>query len=278
MKYREIRYQHDYFLNKYLDSIYVIDSFEESSYFALPRCKIGFTFVLKGEAYIKDTNKYIKSNEGLLFGLIENKQLINLSKKFKEITFGIKPEFIHLFINDSMSKVLFESDLYLKTLYNPNLINEVIEKLYLCNSDFEIIKILKSFLISIFKDNKLKIKVIGAIELITKKEMKNVNLICKELAISDTTLRNIFKEYLGISPKNAIRLERLNKALNYNIKDEEMLLDIAFSLGYYDQSHFINDFKTAFGITPKEYYLSDNFISDFYNFKRWNFSNLILNK
>jgi AraC-like DNA-binding protein len=278
MVYKELKFQDDYFLNKYLDCIYIINSVDKSTYFALPRCKIGFTFVLDGKAYIKETNNVIKSNEGLIFGLIQNIQQINCSGNFKEITFGIKLEYMHLFINDSMFEILNGNNTSLKNIYDQNFINEIIEKLYLCNSDYEILNIVKVFLISIVKEHKLQNKIVNALDLIIKNELNNVNLITKELGISDTTLRNIFKEYLGISPKEAIRLERLNKALGYNIKDEEMLLDIAFSLGYYDQSHFINDFKTAFGITPKEYYFSENLISDFYNFKRWNYSNLNLTK
>jgi AraC-like DNA-binding protein len=40
------------------------------------------------------------------------------------------------------------------------------------------------------------------------------------------------------------------------MKGRQSLCDISYTLGYYDQAHFIHDFKRFAGITPKQYLTS----------------------
>ena len=60
-----------------------------------------------------------------------------------------------------------------------------------------------------------------------------------------------------------LRLQRINRALSVleNPADSFFLIALAQSLGYYDQSHFIHDFKSVCGITPTGYLQN---MSDFY--------------
>jgi len=59
---------------------------------------------------------------------------------------------------------------------------------------------------------------------------------------------------VGLSPKEYSRNIRIAKARD-SIKqlDNNSLTNIAYDLGYYDQSHFINQFKKVRGITPRKY-------------------------
>ncbi|WP_053224006.1 helix-turn-helix domain-containing protein [Roseivirga seohaensis] len=65
---------------------------------------------------------------------------------------------------------------------------------------------------------------------------------------------NIFKEYVGLSPKRFIQLTRFNESLKMldKMKDTDKLSDIAYQMGYHDQAHFSRDFKSFCGKTPKE--------------------------
>ncbi len=71
--------------------------------------------------------------------------------------------------------------------------------------------------------------------------------------ISDRQLRRLFRETLGLSPKKLARVVRFQVALN-RLRTERLgsLLELALDLGYYDQSHFINDFKELYGRTPSQ--------------------------
>lgn len=74
-------------------------------------------------------------------------------------------------------------------------------------------------------------------------------------------LHRVLCDYLGMSPKHFARLLRINAAVH--ILDSGLPLTyLAQESGFYDQSHFIHDFKEVCGITPSAY---RGRMSDFYN-------------
>lgn len=68
-------------------------------------------------------------------------------------------------------------------------------------------------------------------------------------------MQRLFKRYIGVSPKAYIRLIRVR-----SVKDKIASNDfvnfthLALDSGYFDQSHFIRDFKRLMENTPTEYY------------------------
>ena len=42
------------------------------------------------------------------------------------------------------------------------------------------------------------------------------------------------------------------------------MIDLAYKCGYYDQSHFINDFKSLSGLTPNQCFAENEVCSDFF--------------
>ncbi|MBN2813933.1 MAG: AraC family transcriptional regulator [Bacteroidales bacterium] len=84
----------------------------------------------------------------------------------------------------------------------------------------------------------------------------NVNLqeICENLNITLRTMQRSFQVNVGISPKEYIRIVRFNNVFQYLLDDRfEDWQDIVYRFGYYDQSHFIHDFKLVTGYTPQKF-------------------------
>lgn len=79
--------------------------------------------------------------------------------------------------------------------------------------------------------------------------------------ISRRHFERLFKEETGISPKKYQSLLRFEEALGI-MKDEKFLTEIAFDLGFTDQSHLIKEFKKYSGLTPKKY-IQLNALGDF---------------
>ncbi|MGG3509069.1 helix-turn-helix domain-containing protein [Paenibacillus lautus] len=72
--------------------------------------------------------------------------------------------------------------------------------------------------------------------------------------LSPRSLQRLFKQYVGVNPKWVIRLYRLqNVAEMLEGLDHQDVLELAMDMGYYDQSHFIRDFKAVIGKTPEVY-------------------------
>jgi hypothetical protein len=67
-------------------------------------------------------------------------------------------------------------------------------------------------------------------------------------------LERKFKQQIGISPKQLGKLIRLQSALKILLsQNAESLTNIAYESEYYDQAHFIKDFKEFTGTIPKEF-------------------------
>ena len=72
--------------------------------------------------------------------------------------------------------------------------------------------------------------------------------------LSKRHLQRLFSQYVGVSPKWVIQRYRLHEAAE-RLADGEASdwTTMALELGYYDQAHFIKDFKALIGVTPAEY-------------------------
>jgi len=74
------------------------------------------------------------------------------------------------------------------------------------------------------------------------------------LDLSERSLERIFKTDIGISPKLFARITRFQSSLNHLRSQKfDSLTDVALSNWFYDQSHYIREFKEFSGVTPKQF-------------------------
>jgi len=72
--------------------------------------------------------------------------------------------------------------------------------------------------------------------------------------VSRGHLDRLFARYLGIPPKTVGRVLRFQRALRALMTDPAgALADVAAAAGYFDQAHFIKDFKRMSGGVPRGY-------------------------
>jgi len=92
--------------------------------------------------------------------------------------------------------------------------------------------------------------------------------ISDEIAISNRHFQRKFKECVGVSPKAFQRIARFESVLKYLLLNKKSdYLHTVLDRGYYDQSHFIKDFKAFTGEYPSLFLQEKNFMSHFYNNK-----------
>lgn len=67
-------------------------------------------------------------------------------------------------------------------------------------------------------------------------------------------LIKIFRDHVGVTPKEFLKIIRFQKTIT-EIEESKNInwSTLALDCGFYDQSHFIADFKTFSGFTPEEY-------------------------
>ena len=71
---------------------------------------------------------------------------------------------------------------------------------------------------------------------------------------SERTTQRIFRRYVGVPVKWVLcRYRPQQAALEIESQPGVDFADLAARLGWYDQAHFINDFRSMLGCTPGEY-------------------------
>ncbi|MDX2361480.1 MAG: helix-turn-helix transcriptional regulator [Crocinitomicaceae bacterium] len=113
---------------------------------------------------------------------------------------------------------------------------------------------LENFLERVFRNKTFSPidKVLGTIT--KNKEALSVSELAKSVNLSDAQFRKRFGEEVGMSPKEyqkIIRFDRIAKLLQTTTPVN--LTDLAYENGYYDQAHFIHDFRSITGVSPKKY-------------------------
>jgi AraC-like DNA-binding protein len=90
--------------------------------------------------------------------------------------------------------------------------------------------------------------------ILTAPEITLVKNIAEKTGYSSKHLIHLFEEQVGVSPKSFLRIIRFQKAIR-EIERQGCInfTRLAIECGYYDQSHFIADFKNFSGYTPVEY-------------------------
>jgi AraC-like DNA-binding protein len=88
------------------------------------------------------------------------------------------------------------------------------------------------------------------------RSIKTVDNLVSQTGIGKRTLQRIFNEYVGVNPKWVIRRYRLHELIERVHSDYDDPADwaqLALELGYFDQAHLINDFKSIVGYSPIQY-------------------------
>lgn len=89
----------------------------------------------------------------------------------------------------------------------------------------------------------------------TDKNILKVSDICQKFNLEDRQIQRLFKKYIGINAKWIINRYRIHEALEaVETTNHINWSDLAISLGYFDQGHFIRDFKNTTGTAPSSYF------------------------
>ena len=120
----------------------------------------------------------------------------------------------------------------------------------------EKITILENYLMEIWQSNKIdNLSILNAANKIFDLKGKvNINELLDHIPLSRRNFERKFLEEVGVSPKSYAKIRRFGYTCSLMAGKRNInLLDVLIEGGYYDQSHFIKDFKYFSGRTPRKY-------------------------
>lgn len=104
-----------------------------------------------------------------------------------------------------------------------------------------------------------------AIEMIfEKKGLISVSELMDELVIGERRLERLFRKYVGLTPKFYSRIIRFNTIFHLKQQGVDTWAGLVYEAGFYDQSHFIKNFKEFTGEDPTTYLFHDESMANFF--------------
>ena len=153
------------------------------------------------------------------------------------------------------SHELFNQSISLDNLFARGAVAALEEALALLNSDTQRLCAVEAFLIGQLKEIEVDKLVIQAVQLIyNSKGSIKMKSLHEQLYISQSAFEKRFRKLVGASPKKFASIVRFNTVLQ-DIGKEKSLTEICYDNNFFDQAHFIKDFKQFTGSTPEHFKL-----------------------
>ncbi len=270
MHYRLIPFLHSPILTELVYDIYELKCDKENyTYTTAPNGILGLSIITDGNAFIKQNGIWNAIASESVYGLISKPDVIRMSAGFREFAIGFKPYFFHLLTAEKMCNIVNAPNLEAQDVFGKQEISRLSDLLKQSKTDESIVKALAEFVMLHFNPCRLNKRLLVAMNLIYHKEVYNVTALSNYLGVSTTGLRQLFQKGIGRSPKEVARIIRINKTLKSHRPQPGTLTELGLASGFFDQAHFIKEFKSTMGITPKAYFNNKALTFDFYNYGRW---------
>lgn len=246
-------------LKPYIRHYYIFESDGDIEFedIVFPSGDMEVIFNLGGGVWESSVNdKFLKNPSIELWGQITKP--LAIKSRGKHTMLGIKffPHSAAYFLKDEIAKFNNQIvDLYdiigkpIKTLHNQLLETSDMDKR---------IALLENFFLKILIANEKKsFKIDKVADILTsiKKDPteNNIGNIASQHGISTRYLHKLIFQHTGLAPTSFNKIKRFQISLKLLAKNEQPLTAIAYHCGYFDQSHFIRDFKAFTGLTPSAY-------------------------
>ena len=174
------------------------------------------------------------------------------------VVFGIRfqPAAPAIFFNDDVS-LLNDHVVDLNSLIG-NSVNDVHTRLQEAKSADRQVQLMDDFLMKRVEVNPKAIdKIILVQKVMTEMSKKdffdNIENVAERHGISSRYLQKIFTQHTGLTPKLYSKVNRFQNSVVMLGREGISLTEVAYSSGYFDQSHFIREFKTFTGLTPSTF-------------------------
>jgi AraC-like DNA-binding protein len=240
-------------LQPYIDAITIIESAGETIYKVLPGTGLVMGFQYKGRiSRLSDLGDELLSVSGIT-GLQDSAVTFRNTAHTGTVLVSFKPAGAAAFFPIPIHE-LFRSSIDLEELVARAELLPLQEKLCEAATDQSKFSIVEDFLLSRLNSTAPDKLVSRAVDLINQSKGNiRISDLAKQLYTSQSPLEKRFRSIVGSSPKKFASIVRMKHVLDTGNRSGS-LTGLAHQTGFYDQAHFIKDFKNLTGETPESFF------------------------
>jgi YesN/AraC family two-component response regulator len=240
-------------LKPFVKSFAVQESTIENTYKVLPDTSLVIGFQYRGRLSRIHNGQESSLSVSGVSGLADYSRTFKNSPRIGTVLIFFKEAGATPFFKQPLHELFRES----VSLDNFMLRSELLcleEQLAEAKTDTQRIASVEHFLISRMANTEPDKLVLAALSLIHKSKGNiRIKELMEQLHISQSPLEKRFRQAVGASPKKFASIVRLKNVIQqYNTVSS--LTELGYETGFYDQAHFIKEFKTFTGDTPEKFF------------------------
>lgn len=239
-------------LRPYIKYFAVSENESENEYRVFPSSGLVIGFQYKGQLSTVKGGSLSRLNSSGVTGITDSYKIFRSSAGIGTIlVYFSETGFTHFAAYPANE--LFNLSLSLNDIFDKISISEVEGKLAFAITDLQRIEIVEQFLLSQLKDIQTDRLIAEAVNLIYQsKGTVRIKELNKKLSISQSPFEKRFRRIVGTTPKKFTSIVRFNAVLD-DLKEAKPLIEICYENNFFDQAHFIKDFKQFTGDTPEKF-------------------------
>lgn len=239
-------------LKPYIKHFAISESAQQRKYKVLPSATLVIGFQYKG---------FLNSYENNIQNTLATSGITGIQNSFKTFENTVVTGTVLVYFTETgfnyfcnlPAHELFNQSVSLDNIFDKNKISETEEKLLAVTSHKDRIGIIENFLLSQVKERKEDKLIIEAVKLIYQSNgLIKIKELTQKLFISQSPFEKRFRNLVGTTPKKFASIIRFNAVLN-GLEKAKSLTDLCFEHNFFDQAHFIKDFKQYTGDTPENF-------------------------
>lgn len=239
-------------LSPYIKTYLFIESQSELLNRILPDTAPVMAFRYKGQVDYQTAHDRIALPSSIISGLRKSFRLVNYAPNTGNLLVIFKELGAKVFIHEPLHELLDDS-ISLADMTGYQDLSAFEERLAIASTNIQRINLLEQFLLAKLTYSKPDLLIVTALHKIhTAKGILRIKELANSLYISQDAFEKRFRRVVGISPKQFCYIVRMKASVNDGLKTN-LLSELAFNAGYFDQAHFNKDFKLFTGQTPTDF-------------------------
>lgn len=237
-------------LKPYIKEFIISENPDEQTYKVLPDTALVMGFQYSGNLnYLSDKGDIQLAAAGVT-GLLDQYRVFKNTSNTGSVLVVFKETGAAAFIQSPMNE-LFGESLSLEYFFDRQAIADTEERLTGAQTDRQRIHIIEQLLITHLRPADDLLVDHAVRQIYNSRGTIRITELAQNLNISQSPLEKRFRKMVGASPKkfaSIVRIKNVRSLLSqYNYRQAMYLAN------YYDQAHFIKDFKKFAAVTPEQY-------------------------